>query len=171
MERLIFQYYLNHWQLIKGSLCSLVGQEGWHMLLISHISHSEFLIHIVSQKILLLISCFRNVSYDKRQDLYSYFNVEHKISTEYEQKILNVFLCIAVCLNIYVSAILVRSEALPQAFLNPHSFSLNIRKYISLSSEMAFFSCVAIFTSLHRRNTKWNRLQRFPKQPGRKKIK
>lgn len=73
-----------------------------------------------------------------------FFNIEHKISIEYEQKILNAFLCVAVCLNLHLSAILDRSEALPQAFLNPHSFSLNIRKYISLCSEMALFSCVAV---------------------------
>lgn len=113
------------------------------MLLVSHISHSEFLIHMVSQEIPLLTSCFRNVSYDKLVFLFC-FNTEHKIPIEYKHKILNAFLCMAVCLNIYSSAILVSYEALPQAFLNPYSFSLKIRKYRLLSFEMSLFSCVAV---------------------------
>ena len=51
-----------------------------------------------------------------------FFNFEHKISIEYKHKILNIFLCIALYLNIYLSSILVHSEALPQAFLIPIAF-------------------------------------------------
>ena len=73
-----------------------------------------------------------------------FLNIEHKISFEYKNRLLNVFVCMTVCLNIYLKAFLVDSEALPQASPNPCSFSVKIQKYISLSSEMSLFSRIGL---------------------------
>lgn len=101
------------------------------MPLCHHILLSEFLIPTVSQGIPLLTSWFRTLSYDNRRGSNAYFfNIEHKISFEYKNRLLNVFVCMTVWLNIYLRAFLVHSEALPQAFLNPGSFSVKIKKKI-----------------------------------------
>lgn len=101
--------------------------------------------HTGSQGIPLLISCFRNLSYDNCQGLNSYFfNIEHKFSFEYKNRILNVFVCMTVCLNIYLRAFLIHSEALLKMSPNPCSFSVKMKKYISSSSEIYLYSCTVV---------------------------
>lgn len=53
-----------------------------------------------------------------------FFNVEHKISFEYNIRTLNVFVCMTICLNIYLRTFLVHYESVLQAFLNPCSFPM-----------------------------------------------
>lgn len=146
------KYYLNHSQLIKRGLCSAVGQKRC-MLLLSHISHSEFLIHTVSQGIPLLTSCFRNLSYDNCQGLHSFFFVVFffffltlniKSPLNIEVRYWMYFFCVWLPACIWRLVWFTLRLCL-KAFPVPVAFQWKlIYIFLSLSSEMGPFSCIPV---------------------------